>query len=105
MKNITLKSLITEDIDYVDYFNNNKFRLTKNFVKYHDKKYGKDVRFDDPEKNWPGKLVKIYKVKPGDTGVQISWMAKYAHFNDYSPRWSILIPFKDVFKYKLFDKI
>ena len=104
MKNIKLKSLLKEEVDYVDYFNNNKFRLSKTFVDWHRKRYGENVKYDDPKK-WTGKLAKIYKVKPGDTSIQISWMAKYAQFNDYSPRWSIMIPFKDVFKHKLLDKI
>lgn len=103
-----LKEFIGEDIDYLDYsnyFNNNKFKLSKNFIKYYNKKYGKDVRFDNPEKNWLGKLVKIYKVKPNDTQIQISWKTKYAIFNDYSPAWSIIIPIKDIFKYNLFTKV
>jgi len=104
MKNITLKSLLKEDIDYVDYFNKNNFKLSNTFVKWYIKKYGKDKRFENPE-NWTGKKAKIYKVKPGDVSIQISWMAKYAQFNDYSPRWSIIIPFKTVFAYKLLDKI
>jgi len=104
MKNIKLKSLLKEETDYVNYFNNNKFRLSKTFVNWYFKKYGKDVRYDNPEK-WIGKLAKIYKVKPGDTSIQISWMAKYKYFNDYTPRWSIMIPFEDVFKHKLLDKI
>lgn len=103
MKNITLKSLLKEEIDYVDYFNNNKFKLSKNFPAWYKKKYGDDARWQNIEK-WAGKFAKIYKVKPGDTSIQISWMAKYAGFSDYYPKWSIMIPFNDVFKYKLLDK-
>lgn len=35
MKNITLKSLLKEEVDYVDYFNNNKFKLSTNFLPWY----------------------------------------------------------------------
>ncbi len=102
---INLKNIISEktpDIDPVEYFNNGKFRLNKTFPKYYLKKYGKDARYEPND--WPGKVVKIYKVKPGDTSVEISWPAQYKTLGGSSPRWTIFVPFKDVFKYNLFIK-
>jgi len=104
MKNIKLKSLLKEEVDYVDYFNNTKFKLGTNFLPWYTKKYGLDVRYKDPEK-WAGKPVKIYKVRPVDKSIQISWAVRYTTFNDKGLTWSIMIPFKDVFQHKLLDKI
>ena len=107
---IKLKSTILEDTsDPVEYFNNNKFRIAKPFLKWWLKKYedGKkfDVRYDNPEQ-WVGKKATVYKVRPGDTSIQMSWPIKYSYAKERaSNSFSIFVPFKDIFKLKLLDKV
>ena len=98
-----LKELLQEDIkSSPEYFNNNNFKISKNFPNWYIKKYGDDPRFEP--RDWVGKSVKIYRVKLGDKSIQAAWRVKYKIFNDYDPRWSLIIPISDIVKYKLFDQ-
>jgi len=100
---INLKDVITETTADRNYFNNNKFKLSKNFPSYYLKRFGADARFEPKE--WVGKLVKIYKVITQDTTLQITWKVNYKTLGGSVPSWSIIIPIKDVVKHKLFDTI
>jgi hypothetical protein len=100
---INLKQLLKETTADRNYFNDNKFKLSKEFPAYYIKKYGSDPRFEPND--WPGKLIKIYKVKTQDKSLQITWHATYKTLGGSSPPWSIIIPIKDIIKYKLFDKV